>query len=283
MDEPILLSNEHCQTGENPYWSPKERAVYWTDIPAGRIYRYDLDTATHTCVYRGAPVGGFTIQADGSLLLFRVNDIAVLLPDGRERVLLHFDDPDADRFNDVIADPEGRVFAGTMGKSPTQGGLYRIDCDGTITKLFLCTRTANGMAFSADQRTFYWTDTTARRIYRFDYERATGAISNRTLFYQAVDGEGKPDGLTMDDEGNIWSARWDGGALLKHGPDGSVLRKITMPVAKVSSCTFGGDDLRTLFVTTAGGSPGAGTLDGALFQLDVGARGRPEFLSRILI
>jgi D-xylonolactonase len=283
MSEPILLCNEHCQTGENPYWSRDERAVYWTDIPAGLLFRYDLSTATHTCIYRGAPVGGFTMQADGSLLLFRVNDIAVLPRGGRERVLLKFDEPDAERFNDLVADPAGRVFAGTIGKEAGKGGLYRIDIDGTITKLFLGTHTANGMGFSPDLQTFYWTDTTALRIFRFDYDVKTGAISNRALFYEAPAGVGKPDGLTIDEEGNIWSARWNGGAILKIDPSGKLLEKIAFPVAKVPCCTFGGDELRTLFITTAGGSPGSQTLEGALFKIEVGVRGRPEFLSKILL
>lgn len=283
MHDPILLVNEHCHTGENPYWSPNERAVYWTDIPAGRLFRLDLATGAHAEIYRGEPVGGFTMQADGSLLLFRVNDIAVLPRGGTERVLLPFESPDANRFNDVIADPEGRVFAGTMCKTPGTGGLYRLDLDGTITKLFLGTNTANGMGFSPDLRTFYWTDTTARSIFRFDYERATGVISNRSLFYEAPADEGKPDGLTIDEAGNVWTARWDGGAILQIDPSGKVLQKITLPVAKVSSCTFGGDDLSTLFVTTAGGQPSSQTLDGALFRIEVGTRGRQEFLSKILL
>jgi D-xylonolactonase len=170
-----------------------------------------------------------------------------------------------------------------MGKEIGKGGLYRIDLDGTITKLFLGTRTANGMGFSPDLHTFYWTDTTGLRIFRFDYDLKTGAISNRALFYEAPADAGKPDGLTIDEEGNIWSARWNGGAILKIDPNGKLMEKIALPVATVSCCTFGGDDLRTLFVTTAGGSPGSQTLEGALFKIEVGVCGRPEFLSKILL
>jgi D-xylono/L-arabinono-1,4-lactonase len=282
---PILISNEHCETGENPLWDHTRRSLYWTDIPAGKVFRYDFDTGTHANIYRGAPVGGFTMQADGSLLLFRVNDVVALLPDQRERerALFAFDDPGAERFNDVIADPEGRVFAGTRGHTKESGGLFRIDRDGTITNLIKGTRTANGMGFSPDLRTLYWTDSTAKRIYRFDYDRATGGISNQTLFYQATPTEGTPDGLAVDTQGNVWSAHWDGWQVFKHAPSGKVLERFTFPVAKISSVCFGGDDLRTLFVTTAGGRSGANTADGAVFQLDVDAQGVPEFQSRVMI
>src|SRR5262249_31313891 len=117
----------------------------------------------------------------------------------------------------------------------------------------------------------------------YDYDRASGALANERVLYQATADEGIPDGLAVDADGDLWSARWDGHALVHHAPDGKVLEKISFPVAKVSSVCFGGPGLQQLFVPTAGGSANSTSLDGAIFQLQVGRRGTPEFRSRIRI
>lgn len=275
-----LLANEHCHTGENPLWDAERQCVYWTDIPHGKLFRWDWATQTHEQIYSGLPVGGFTLQAEGSLLLFRVNDIAVLPWRGEARSVIAVADESMDRFNDVTADPEGRVFAGTMGRTAGSGGLYRLDLDGTLTKLFAGTQIANGGGFSPDLSTFYWTDSTAEQLWRFNYERATGALTQRRMIYQA-ENEGTPDGLAIDAEGNLWSARWDGQAVIKHAPDGTVLGKIVLPVKTVASMCFGGPGLDTMLVTTANGSPGSTTEDGALFKIEGNFHGRADFHSRI--
>lgn len=275
------LINEHCELGENPLWNAGEGSLYWTDITGGRIHRLHLASGGHAVIYRGATVGGFTFQAAGGLLLFRVNDVALLHPDGRVEVLRTIPDTGTERFNDVIADPEGRVFAGTIGATPASGGLLRVDPDGTITRLFRGTGCSNGMGFSPDLATFYWTCSTRRRIYAFDYDRACGGLSGERVLHQADEHEGIPDGMTVDAEGHIWSARWDGFAVVHHAPDGQVLGTFRFPVAKVSSLCFGGPDLDEFFVTTAGGVPGGDTADGTVYRWKAGARGRPEFESRI--
>ncbi len=283
MSEPILLANEHCDTGENPLWDPEEGCVYWTDIPNGKLFRYDLDAGLHRQIYSGPPVGGFTLHEGGGLLLFRVTDIAHLASDGSVRTLVEYTDPGMERFNDVIADPEGRVFAGTIGNTPQTGGLYRVDLDGTVTQVFAGTRNSNGSCFTEDLRSFFWTDSTAKSIHRFDYDRATGALSNRAQIYQEAPDAGTPDGMTIDTDGNFLSARWGGSCLVKISPTGEVLDRLKMPVSKISSCCFGGPEMDMLFVTTAGGGrEGAVENDGALYRLDGAGRGRPEFRSRFL-
>lgn len=274
------LINEHCELGECPLWRTEDGCLYWTDITGGKLHRFHLETATHEVIYRGDPVGGFTFQASGDLLLFRVNDMALLHPDGGVEVLQEFDDQGAERFNDVIADPEGRVFAGTIGRTETSGGLYRVDPDGTTTLLFRGTGCSNGMGFSPDLRTLYWTCSTRRRIYAFDYDRATGILGGERLFYQAGEAEGIPDGMTVDRDGHIWSARWGGSAVVHHAPDGTVMEKISFPVANISSLCFGGPKYDLLFVTSAGGNPG-NTSDGTVYQFLPGAAGQSGFKSRI--
>lgn len=256
--------------------------LYWTDIPAGRLFRLDPAGGTSECFYDGGVVGGFTLQADGRLLLFGANEVRLLDPDGGgERVLIEGIDDDMERFNDVIADPAGRVFAGTFGRGRETGGLYRLDGDGSIRCLWKGTRVSNGMAFTPDGGGFYWTDSTARTIFRFDYDRRGGELSNRRTFLALPAEEKTPDGMTVDEGGNVWSARWDGGALFRYDADGVEIERIAFPVAKVSSVVFGGAGLDELYVTTAGGEPGAETADGTLYRLRAGARGRAEFRSRI--
>jgi D-xylonolactonase len=282
-NQPIALVNEHCACGENPFWNPADNTVWWTDIPAGKVFCLDLNTGKHRLAYQGEQVGGFTLQADGNWLLFRVSDIAVLTPDGAVRVVKHHTDPTMKRFNDVMADPEGRVFAGTIGATRDSGGLYRVDRDGTVTKLFDGTGCANGMGFTPDLSHMYWTCSTTKRIFRFRYDRDRGELHDRQIWYQCTPDEGTPDGMCVDDQGHVWSARWDGSALVHHAPDGGVIEKIPFPVKKVSSAFFGRHDLSSLFVTTAGGEPEMDTADGTLYELRMSVRGQREAVSRILL
>jgi len=277
------LINAHCELGENPLWDREKNCLYWTDITAGKLHRFQFGSGWHEVIYHGPMVGGFTLQEDGELLLFRERDIAVLRRGGIVEVVRTVEDGGAARFNDVIADPEGRVFAGTIGRDETSGGLYRVERDGSLHLLFRGTGVSNGMGFSPDRKTFYWTCSTRRRIYAFDFDRESGLLSGERIFYQAGEAEGIPDGLTVDDNGHVWSARWDGFAIVHHAPDGAVLDTIRFPVAKVSSLCFGGADLDEFFITTAGGEAGAGTEDGAVYRWKPGVNGIAEFRSRIAV
>ena len=275
------IINEHCLLGENPLWNAREQCLYWADIDAGKIHRFNPQSKEHKILYHGTTVGGFTFQADGDLLIFRINDLALLHPDGSVDVLLEYSDHGMARFNDVIADPEGRVYLGTIGKTDESGGVYRIDLDGTITSLWRGTGCSNDMGFAPDLKTFYWTCSTSRRIYKYPYHRETGELDSPILFYQASKEEGIPDGLTIDRQGHLWSARWDGHAVVHHDPSGKVLETIPLPVAKVTSLCLGGPILDQFYITTAGGQPESDTADGAVFQIPAPHPGLPEFESRI--
>lgn len=276
-----ILTQPHCILGENPLWDDRASCLYWTDIDGGRLHRYR--DARHEVIYTGEPVGGFTLQDDGSLLLFRVSDIARLrVGDGvkEAETLVVVEEAGLKRFNDVIATPTGDVFAGTVGVGETDGGVYRVYQDGLLEKLWDGTHIANGMGFSPDLGTFYWTDSTARRIYRFDYGETTHKLTGRELIYEASAAEGTPDGLAVAVDGTFFSARYGGGTLVQHAADGRVLSKIAVDAENVTSVVFGGAALETLFVTSARGE-GAGA--GAVFEHGAGVRGRPEFRSRVLL
>jgi D-xylonolactonase len=189
------------------------------------------------------------------------------------------------RFNDVQVDPEGRVFATVMPTNAegNDGKVLRIDPDLTVTTVISGTGIPNGMGFTQDLGGMYFTDSTARTIYRFDYDRASGALSNQRVFLKTGSDISQPDGLTTDEEGGVWSARWDGSALYRYRPDGSQAERIPFPTKKVSCPAFGGPDLTDLYVTTAGGHDKAenGATAGSLFRLRTSVRGVPDYVSRL--
>lgn len=285
-----VIADTRCGTGENPLWHPDEKRLYWTDIPAGRLYRFDPADNSYEECYADRPVGGFTIQADGALLLFRDRGNVVRFHNDRitDTVIESLPDLDDTRFNDVIADPRGRVFAGTMPwGSGANGRLYRIDTNGAWQVVGDGYRTPNGMGFTEDERSMYFTDTGAFRIYRFNYDADSGLITDQTLFTETSASEavvlGRSDGMALDLEGFIWSARWGGSRVVRYDPNGHITDQVTMPAQKISSVAFGGEDLSDLYATSAGGDhpdiddPHAG----ALFRIKPGVCGRPEYRSRI--
>ncbi len=282
--EPELIADYRCETGEGPLWHPMEKRLYWADIPRGRLFRYDPATGEHEQFYEGEVVGGFTIQADGALLLFMARGAVAVLRDGTLDYVINELPQERDgRFNDVAADPAGRVFCGAMPVDGRLGTLYRLDLDGSITPVVDGVDISNGIGFTPDERKMYYTESTARRIYLYDYDRGSGAIANRSVFLETPDDGTIPDGMTVDAEGYVWSARWNGSSLYRYTPDGTEERRVRFPAKKVSSAVFGGEHLMDIYVTTAGGQnkaeEGAGA--GALFRLNLGIRGKPEFVSRI--
>ena len=283
--QPELIADYQCHTGENPLWHPLERRLYWTDITRGKLFRYDPATGKHEQCYSGAPVGGFTIQADGALLLFMARGTIAKWRDGHfDTVVEEIPDERESRFNDVIADPVGRVFCGTMPTPARPGRLYRLDLDGELHLLLEGIGVSNGMGFTLDRRRMYYTDSPAHSIYLFDYDDETGALSNQRVWLHTPAGAGAPDGMTVDAQGYVWSARWGDSALYRYTPDGVEERRIEFPAKNVSSVAFGGDDLSDLYVTTAltdGTKSEQGEGAGALFRLRLGLRGLPEFFSRV--
>jgi D-xylonolactonase len=289
---PTRIVDCRCHIGEGPLWHPDEERLYWVDISKGFLYRYNPVQAKYEQCYETNVIGGFTIQADGSLLLFEGGGrIERWHDDATETVVDRIKDEAESRFNDVIADPHGRVFCGTMPTDDQSGSLYRVEIDGTVTHLFDGLDIPNGMGFSSSVDTLYVTESEPGRIYSFAYDESTGELSNRDVFLDIGNETGVPDGLTVDEEGCVWSARWNGGCLVRYAPDGTELRRIEFPARKVSSVTFGGEQYDRAYVTTALG-PGEGTAGerdaegdgaGAVFAFRPGTTGVPEYRSRIEI
>lgn len=279
-----VIANYACETGENPLWHPIERRLYWCDIPKGRLFRYDPATGTHEQCYQGRPIGGFTIQADGSLLLFMDRGTIALWRDGAiTKVVSEIAAERSSRFNDVIADPLGRVFCGTMSTDDCKGRLYRLDLDCSLHPLLEGIGCSNGMAFTLDRKGMYYTDSFAREIYLFDYNIQTAALSNPRVFAHFSETDGLPDGATVDAAGRLWSAIWDGSRIVRLSSGGEIKEEIMIPVRKTSSLTFGGEDYRDIYITSAAGNSEEvdGPLAGALFRMKAQTPGLPEFFSRI--
>ena len=291
--EPRIVADYRNDTGEGPLWHAVEGRLYWVDIPNGKIFWYDPATGAHDLFFEGPVLGGFTIQADGGLLLFLERGGIALLRDGNLDYLVEeLPGEEENRFNDVFTDSGGRVFCGTMpldSSLPAQqgkrlGSLYRLDTDGSTTKIPNDVGISNGMGLTPNRDGLYYTDSIDHAITIFDYEHNTGDVANRRTFVE-ITGEGLPDGMTVDAEGCVWSARAGGWALHRYTPNGEEERVVRFPARLVSSVIFGGPDLTDIFVTTIGGNnrdddgPGAG----ALFRLNMGIKGVPEFHSRISI
>lgn len=284
-----IAADLRCTVGEGPVWHPGEGRLYWTDILSSRIYRHEPATGESRLCYEGRMVGGMTLQADGSLLFFMDRCTVAVWRDGRVAGTLLEDIPaEADgRFNDVIADPEGRVFAGAMPFKDLErkrGRLYRLDRDGSCQVVLEGVGIPNGMAFTSDRRFFYFIDSLDNVVWKFDYDLRTGAIGRQRAFLRFdAARDGHADGMTLDGEDNLWIAMAMGGRVLQYSPDGQRKRCLELPAKFTASVAFGGEDLSDLYVTT-GNHPedeDLGPAAGALIVVKPGSTGVPEFRSRI--
>ena len=292
-DSPQLLIDCKDSNAENPLWHPQHQSLYWTDIPCGKMFRYDFESDRYEQIHTGEPIGGFTIQEDGSLLLFKTRGTVEIWHEGKTTTVIDSIPEAKDtRFNDAIADPEGRVYSGIIATENTPGRLYLFDTDGSYKVVAEDILLPNGMGFNQDHSCLYFTDSERRIIYRCDRDRATGELSNRQVLIEIPEHQGLPDGLTVDDEDYIWSARWDGGHLYRYSPDGKEVLRIPLPAAKVSCVTFGGENYDRIFISTARNGDKCVSyqdrwsqedLAGDIFHLQTKIKGRPEFLSRICL
>lgn len=273
-----------CEVGEGPLWHVREEKLYWVDIPAGILYRYDRGTQEHEAVFEEGIIGGYTIQADGSFLLFMDQGAVRLLRDGKlSTIIEEVPRLKGSRFNDVVADPAGRVFCGTMPDEDGQAYLYRLELDGTIELVLEGIGLSNGMAFTPDRKQIYHVDSKKYLISVFDYDQTEGSLKNRRVFRQFEPSEIEPDGLTVDSEGYVWVAFWNGSCVRRFSPQGDLVQEIEVPAKKTTSMTFGGPECDELYITSAGGEnrPEDGVYAGALFTVKTGVKGLPEYVSRI--
>ena len=283
---PHALDTPACALAECPLWNVAEQALYWTDIPNGVIWRYDPATGkTHQAWQGDRQVGGFAFAGDGRIVLCSDRDVALLNSStGQIEPIEAWSVPLAEdeRFNDVTTDPAGRLLAGTLTQQRTDGILYRFEAGKAPLALLRDLHTSNGMAFSADQTTFYHTDSRPGVITRYAYDVATGEIRDPAVVHRRSDEPGSPDGLTIDSDGCLWAAYYRGGCVRRLSPDGRVLAEICLPTPNVTSVAFGGTDLQDLYITTGRCERGeSGGLGGQVFRVRMPVAGRAEWSVRI--
>jgi sugar lactone lactonase YvrE len=284
-DRPRCVLEARAQTGESPVWVPEEQALYWCDIPGKTLNRFDPATGANRVWPVPEEVGSFALREQGGLVAALRSGFALI--DLERGAVERLVDPEADRpenrFNDGRCDRRGRFWAGTMNEPRTarSGALYRLDADHRCERVADDVMVANGLAFSPDDRLMYWSDSRALTIWVFEFDATSGEVANRRVFARLEPHQGGPDGAAVDAEGGYWSACYRGARVMRFRPDGTIERKIRLPVSRVTMCAFGGPELRTLYITTARGGMSAEELRreplaGGIFALDVDVQGMLE-------
>jgi sugar lactone lactonase YvrE len=256
-----VVSEQAMQVGECPLWHAKEAALYWVDIDGRAVHRLHPASGQQQRWDMPTEPSALAINAGGGLIVALRSGFAHL--DTKTGSLAEIAPAPFDmattRFNDGKVDPAGRFWVGTIfePRSAASAEMFVLE-KGAVRKVWSGGMTvSNGLGFSPDQHTMYHADTTTHRIDRFDFDAATGAISEPHAFQRfstdkkAADYGGRPDGAAVDSEGNYWSAMFEGGKILRFAPDGELLDEITLPVRCPTMVTFGGPDLRTLYITSA--------------------------------
>ncbi|WP_203076688.1 SMP-30/gluconolactonase/LRE family protein [Falsiroseomonas ponticola] len=269
--------------GEGPLWH--QGRLHWVDILAPALHRSDPETGEDQVTPVEELVAALAPRRGGGLVAAARGGVRALDGRGLGAVLAA---PLAEgaglRLNDGKCDRAGRFWVGSLAldSTPDAGALHRIDADGSAQVMQAGLHVANGIGFSPDDLVLYLADSAARRIDAFDFDVATGGIANRRPFARFAEGEGVPDGLTVDAEGFVWVALWDGWRVARFAPDGRPDRVIHLPVPRPTSVAFGGEGFGTLFVTSArvrlsAAELAAAPLSGSVFAIETGGlRGLPE-------
>ena len=239
---------------EGPVWSAREKRLYWVDILAPSVHRFDPRTGVNEAITLPRLVSAVIARRDGSLVALTQAGLESFdFISGKLEPMVN---PEADipdnRFNDGKCDRAGRLWAGTvcLDASRTTGSLYVINGDLTWKRMASGLTVANGLDWSPDGGTFYFVDSAPGRIYAYAFDQRSGTIDNRRIFAEINKEHGRPDGLTVDSEGYVWCAIWDGWCVRRYAPDGRLDREVRLPVPRPTSVAFGGDDLKTLFITS---------------------------------
>ena len=252
----VALASQ-ASLGEGPLWDSEQQVLWWVQILEGLLHCYDPAARSNKTYDIGQMVGTVVLRARGGLILALHNGFAFFDP--RTEALDMIADPEADqpenRFNDGKCDPAGRFWAGTMNLEPQQrttGALYSLDAEGQVRKRLDQIGVSNGIVWTADSRTMYYVDSMRPTIDAFDFDLATGEISNRRSVYAVPRELGTADGMAIDEQDRLWVAFFGGGGVFCIDPTvGEIVAQIELPVSNVTACSFGGRDLDELYMTTA--------------------------------
>lgn len=262
--------------GEGPTWDPATGRLIWLDILGMRLHTYDPSSGRRTIRTTPQHVGAAKPRAGGGLVLNLRDGVGLLDPDDTFR-WLHHEPVAGRRANDAAVAPDGSLWAGTMryDEAPGGGTLSRLTGDGAVRTVLPDVTVSNGTGWSPDGRLMYYVDSPTRRVDVFDHDE-DGVRDRRTLV-EIEEGAGFPDGLTVDAEGCVWVALWDGGAVRRYTPAGELDRVITLPTPRTTACAFGGAALTDLYITTARtGLPPTDPLSGSLLVVPGAGKGLPQ-------
>jgi sugar lactone lactonase YvrE len=258
-----LVLDARAELGEGPVWDDAAGTLWWVDIDGRAVHRFDPGSGHDTAIPTPSKVGAVALRTGGGLAVALANGIRTLesravaaapdVPPDAWLELVTFDQPADVRSNDAKCDPAGRLIVGTYAADERRvGALYAVDGEGRVQRLLDGLAIANGMAWSGDGATFSFIDSPDRRVDDWDYDLASGKIARRrTRVAFDPHAPAMPDGMTIDAEGGLWVAFWGGWDVRRIAPDGSVDAVVAVPAAQVTSCAFGGPDLRDLYITTA--------------------------------
>jgi sugar lactone lactonase YvrE len=289
--EIIAQDNNLC--GEGPIWDAAHERLIWNDLNSSLVFQITPASSEKKIISRNLNVAGIALNRSGDLVFAGATGLHLWRAQGEYGTIAAEHDGETLIFNDILADPQGRLYAGTYYWAEDierPGKLYRIDPDGVVQVVDEGIELSNGLGLSPDNRTLYYADSTARRIYAYEVNPATGDLANRRVFVTVPKTEGMPDGLTVDAEGFVWSAQWFGSQVVRYDPAGQVERRIELPVAQVTSVAFGGPDLTDLYITSAaeswpawpnpytppGYNPNKVVLGGSLYRLSGDIQGKLE-------
>ena len=290
IGEPSCVAPTGDVCGEGAVWHASHAAVYWNDINRFLIHRF---TPADRCVrtwFFDEPVTALTLTDRPEVLAVVLGSSVILWEpetDVRHDPIFRLEGWPKVRLNDARVDPRGALWIGSMrnnvnadGSGGVAGGqdgaLFRLDPDGKVTIWRKEIGISNTLAWSPDRRRFYFGDTLANVVRVYDYDEATGAIANERPFLEGF-ARGLPDGSTVDSEGYLWNCRFFGGCIVRVAPDGTIDRIVEMPVKNVTTCTFGGPDRKTLYVTTAKiEAPAGDRLAGGLYAVVTDIAGQVE-------
>lgn len=270
--------------GECPRWDEKEQLLYWVDINNCELHKFDPATGKDEFIKFDEEIGCFSLREQGGFVLGMRSGFNLL--DGFNTTLIPVVDPEADlehnRLNDGRCDAAGRFIAGSVYPPKDRDGANFYSFDGKEAKLlFDGLLTANGAAFSPDNRIFYHSNTPKHVIFKSDYNLETGEVSNTEVFHQFPFGDGRPDGAAVDSEGCYWTALYEGGRIVRLSPQGEILEEIKVPAKCPTMVAFGDEDLKTLYITSVGNRSDEELKEyphsGAVFQVRVNIAGLLEY------
>ncbi len=242
-----------ARLGECPMWDADRQQLFWVDIFNHRVHQFDPATGQDRHFDVGDLVGAIALAGQDRLLLALRDRLAFLNTQTGEVTTLHqidFPYPNT-RLNDGKCDSHGRFWVGSISEEQGQAELYRYDLDGSLQVMETGLTISNGLGWSPDGATFYLTDSAPHKIYAYDFVAETGAIRDRRVLIDLSDEIAEPDGLAIDQQGNIWSALWNGWAIACFNSDGQEISRVKVPIQRPTCVTFGGSNLTDLYITSA--------------------------------